>query len=874
MVRYAQYDTANMQEKRQFPCWSSLTQKSSANKCGTILSQIAWRALASLLVVVFVGDLNAQEIEGVLDVQSGGSVTGNVSSQDRNDWYSFKLANSGTVKLRLSELEADADLCLYRGSVNRSVESETKCFHASRQPSRHQILAGSAGRSTLIDEIEWALGPNTYYIRVDSFDDEFTSYQLIYGLEVPPEIRVTLPPFEVNEGSHLTYTVELMRAPDRDVVVTVTTSDPSTLVAEPSQLHFTPNDPSPQDVRIMAKEDDDAVSEEVTISHETTDLLLDGSTTTIRVTGRVIDNDIDVDDVRLSVGALEIDEGRSGTYTVVLTRNPGGDVTITPSSDNAAVTVSPASLTFDANNWDDEKIVTVSAAQDEDAIDDTATISHAVSGYGNATADSVSVTVSDDGPDVQMERAAVTETLAAVTAATVSNVTTNIGARFSAARSGTSLTSLSLAGQSAKQYATYERMRWNSLWNEESHARALNSEEVLRSTDFQIALGAGESTLAQAAEQWTFWGRGDLQYFSSEPDRGPSYTGDLRAAYLGLDMQVDDRWLAGVAVSRTVAEADYSLGISGAENDGKLDVTLTSLTPYVRFAPDSESELWAIIGAGQGAIENSRPSAASGQDSTDVVMWMASAGGRRAVAIADPLDLALLGDVGFGRIMTEDGVQAIAGLTVDTWQARIGIEGSYTIDAGNGRTLTSFMEVAGRYDGGDGGEVGLELSPGIYFSHPDSGFGLEVRGRALVLHSAENYAEYGGSVTASMTPRNDGQGLSLSLSPRWGGDSGGAETLWRDDSFGQLGARSNDRNAMSLDARVGYGFDVTDRLLLTPFGEVGLRDEDRRQVRIGARLDRGNFDKGALNLELAGAQHESVGDDPEYRVAVTGRVRF
>ena len=867
MVCYAQYDTANMQEKRQFPCWSLLAQKPSATKCRTILPQIAWRALASLLAFVFVGELNAQEIEGVLDVQSGGSITGDVSSEDRNDWYSFTLANSGTLKLRLSELEADADLCLYRGSVNRNVESKTKCYGSSSQ----QILASSVGRSASIDEIEWALGPNTYYIRVDSFDDEFTSYRLMYGLEVPPKILVSLRPFEVNEGSHLTYQVELMRAPDHGAVVTVRTSDPSALVAEPSQLRFTPNDLSPQDVRIMAKEDDDAVSEEVTIFHETTDLLLDGSTTTIRVTGRVIDNDTDVDDVRLSVDALEIDEGRSGTYTVVLTRNPGGDVTITPISDNAAVTVSPASLTFDANNWDDEKIVTVSAAQDEDAIDVTATISHAVSGYGNATADSVSVRVSDDGPDVQMERAAVTETLATVTAATVSNVTTNIGARFSAARSGTSL---SLAGQSAAQYATYERMRWDSLWNEEGHSRALNSEEVMRSTDFQIALGAGESTLAQAAEQWTFWGRGDLQYFSSEPDRGPSYTGDLKAAYLGFDMQVDDRWLAGVAVSRTVAEADYSLGISGAENDGKMDVTLTSLIPYVRFAPDSESELWAIIGAGQGAIENNRPGAASSQESTDVAMWMASAGGRRAVANADPLDLAFLGDVGFGRIMTEDGVQRIAGLTVDTWRARIGIEGSYTIDAGNSRTLTSFMEVAGRYDGGDGGEVGLELSPGIYFSHADSGFGLEVRGRALVLHSAENYAEYGGSVTASMTPRSDGQGLSLSLSPRWGGDSGGAETLWRDDSFGQLGARSNDRNAMSLDARVGYGFDVTDRLLLTPFGEVGLRDEDRRQVRIGTRLHRGHFDKGALNLELTGAQRENAGDDPEHLVAVTGHVRF
>ena len=402
-------------------------------------------------------------------------------------------------------------------------------------------------------------------------------------------------------------------------------------------------------------------------------------------------------------------------------------------------------------------------------------------------------------------------------------------------------------------------------------------DDLLRSTDFQIVLGASESTHAQAAETWTFWGRGDLQYFSSQPSRGSSYDGDLRAGYFGLDTQVDDQWLAGVAVSRTKAEANYSLGRSGAANDGTMDVTLTSLIPYVRFAPDSESELWAIVGAGQGAIENSRPEAASDrerlQERSSVAMWMASAGGRHAVAIGDPFDWALLGDVGFGRVLTEDGVEAIAGLTVDTWQARVGVEGSYTADMGDGGTATAFMEVAGRYDGGDEGEVGLELSPGIYIARPDTGFGLELRGRALVLHSAENYEEYGLSATASMTPRSDGTGLSLSLSPRWGDDTGGADTLWRDDSLGLLRSSSSNRNTISLDARVGYGVRAMNGLL-TPFSEFGVRDEDSQYWRIGARFNRIHTDPGTLNLELSGERRESLSGDPEHRVGVTSWLRF
>ena len=104
-------------------------------------------------------------------------------------------------------------------------------------------------------------------------------------------------------------------------------------------------------------------------------------------------------------------------------------------------------------------------------------------------------------------------------------------------------------------------------------------------------------------------------------------------------------------------------------------------------------------------------------------MWMISAGGRHAVELFDPLDWALLGDVGFGRISTAGGVQAIAGLTVETWQARMGSESSYTMELEQGGTFRPFMEIVGRYDRGGDAEAGLEVSPGLYISDAD-GFGL------------------------------------------------------------------------------------------------------------------------------------------------------
>ena len=109
--------------------------------------------------------------------------------------------------------------------------------------------------------------------------------------------------------------------------------------------------------------------------------------------------DDDFRGVTVSDSSLTVKEGSSETYTVVLDSRPTGDVTVTPSrtSGDADVTVSGA-LTFTPDNWSSAQTVTVRAAEDLDANDDTAEIGHAVSGgdYGSETAPSVTVTVDDD----------------------------------------------------------------------------------------------------------------------------------------------------------------------------------------------------------------------------------------------------------------------------------------------------------------------------------------------------------------------------------------------------------------------------------------------------------------------------------------------
>ena len=127
---------------------------------------------------------------------------------------------------------------------------------------------------------------------------------------------------------------------------------------------------------------------------------------------------VDDDDrgVTASLLAMTVVEEGSRTYTLVLDTQPAGDVTVTPSvSGNRDVMVTPASLTFRVSNWNTAQTVTVTAAADDDAVDDTASvradqdldqtadsasIAHTVSGadYGDesVTASGVSVSVSDD----------------------------------------------------------------------------------------------------------------------------------------------------------------------------------------------------------------------------------------------------------------------------------------------------------------------------------------------------------------------------------------------------------------------------------------------------------------------------------------------
>ena len=97
---------------------------------------------------------------------------------------------------------------------------------------------------------------------------------------------------------------------------------------------------------------------------------------------------------------LEEDPGSTnanyGSYTIVLTGQPPGVVTVTPTSSNPDVTLS-GSVSFNATTWNSPATVGVTAGRDDDAADDVAHVTHAVQGLpGVSSGPRVRVAVNDD----------------------------------------------------------------------------------------------------------------------------------------------------------------------------------------------------------------------------------------------------------------------------------------------------------------------------------------------------------------------------------------------------------------------------------------------------------------------------------------------
>ena len=223
--------------------------------------------------------------------------------------------------------------------------------------------------------------------------------------------------YEVDEGGNVSVTVVLSGDPGRNIQVPISVSrgrgvkDDEFTVARSVSFNRgqTQTGLSFGTSEDGVDEDDEVVV--LTLGPSFPDGIVAGNPT---VTEVVITDD-DERGVEVSTEALELQEGGSVNYTVRLTSQPTGNVTVAVEGDLAGsdVTVGPTTLTFTPQSWRAERTVVVKAAEDDDAIEDAVvTLHHRASGadYAGQPAASVSVTViEDDTPVLSIADASASE---------------------------------------------------------------------------------------------------------------------------------------------------------------------------------------------------------------------------------------------------------------------------------------------------------------------------------------------------------------------------------------------------------------------------------------------------------------------------------
>ena len=177
-----------------------------------------------------------------------------------------------------------------------------------------------------------------------------------------------------------------------------------------------------QTVTVTAAEDDDGVTDAVATLTHTISGGGHGSTTVPNVEVSITEND--TAGIVISKDILTVGEGDAAgmSYTVKLATQPSDSVSVSITGHaDTDLRLDKTTLTFIVNDWDTPQTVTVEAGQDDDTVNDIATLTHTASGadYVNLTKD-LPVTVTDAGdPQVTVKFGADTYTVSEGNTATI-----------------------------------------------------------------------------------------------------------------------------------------------------------------------------------------------------------------------------------------------------------------------------------------------------------------------------------------------------------------------------------------------------------------------------------------------------------------------
>ncbi len=259
------------------------------------------------------------------------------------------------------------------------------------------------------DNVHDAANDETFTVRlfgaVNADIQRATATGTIIDDEGPPKLSIAdaeLAEGADTETSSMTFMVTLTGDPEGDVTVNYrtiggTATQGTDYEAKTGTLTFSQSaGETSKNIEVVVRGDDDFEGDE-TFRVQLSNGRVDTETVPILVadaTGTILDDD---PGVSTAPASLAIREGGNDQYQVRLHTDPGATVTVDITSDNEDVTVSSDSLTFTTANWDTPQTVIVTVAQDGDSSNESARLTHDVTGYGTVTSGTpVNVSVTDD----------------------------------------------------------------------------------------------------------------------------------------------------------------------------------------------------------------------------------------------------------------------------------------------------------------------------------------------------------------------------------------------------------------------------------------------------------------------------------------------
>ena len=381
---------------------------------------------------------------------------------------------------------------------------------------------------------------------------------------------------------------------------------------------------------------------------------------------------------------------------------------------------------------------------------------------------------------------------------------------------------------------------------------SLNLKQLLGTSAFRLRLtedGAGPGCL-------TLWGQGDYRNLSSSDAQALDWDGDLVTGQVGVDALLQPDLRAGLAVSWSEGDFDYTDRTDGRPYSGAYGSRMMSVHPYLTWWSPMGLDLWATGGYGQGEIEIEDEQA--GTHPSDTTLRLASVGASGLLPIGDALiaggttSLRVKAQASVAQMDVEGHGALLQEQTIDAQRLRLALEGSHERMLASGGSLTPSLEVGLRHDGGDVATgTGLELGGGLRYVDPALGLTVEGRGRVLAAYE-EAYEEWGASGLIRLDPGAAGLGLALSLVPSYGQTASGVQRLW-DQGLTRgspQGAPTTQAPTGRLAAEVGYGLAAfAGHGLVTPYSAAMLGG-GTQQYRVGSRLELGP----ALRLSLEGTR--------------------